>query len=88
VTLLLPLLGFLFVSLLVTAAAMALSPAAVGTIERRLGEFTGARPKEVAEDSGYERVMIESLKRIGAAAPHSSGSPVRCSASRCWPARF
>ena len=31
--LLLPLLGFLFVSLLVTAAAMALSPASGGTIE-------------------------------------------------------
>jgi len=84
VTLLLPLLGFLFVSLLVTAAAMALSPAAVGTIERRLGEFTGARPKEVAADSGYERVMIESLKRIGAAAPHSSSEMGKLQQKLLW----
>ena len=40
-TLLLPLLAFLFASLLVTAAAMALSPGAAATIERRLGEIRG-----------------------------------------------
>jgi len=82
--LLLPLLGFLFVSLLVTAAAMALSPAAGGTIERRLGEFTSARPKEVAKDSGYGRVMIDSLKRIGAAAPHSSSEMGKLQQKLLW----
>ena len=39
--LLLPLLAFLFASLLVAAAALALSPAGGTTIERRLGEVTG-----------------------------------------------
>jgi tight adherence protein C len=82
--LLLPLLGFIFVSLLVMAAAMALSPATGGTIERRLGEITGMRPKEVAEDSGYRQVMIDSLKRIGAVAPHSSSEMGKLQRKLLW----
>ncbi len=43
---LLPLLAFLFGSLLIAAGALALSPGATAAIERRLGEVTGARVKE------------------------------------------
>jgi hypothetical protein len=40
---LLPLLAFLFASLLIAAGAMALAPASEATIERRLGEVSGTR---------------------------------------------
>src|SRR6266513_2222258 len=67
--LLLPLLAFLFASLLITAGAMALAPAASATIERRLGEVSGGRRKEKAEGSGYDRTVIDALKKIGSVAP-------------------
>ena len=66
--LLLPLLGFVFVTLLVTAGAMALAPANAGRIEERLAEIGGLEPI----DSGrYERMILDSLKRIGQVAPKS-----------------
>jgi tight adherence protein C len=69
VTLLLPLLGFVFVSLLVTAAAMALAPSGVGVIERRLGEVGG--PQAVREsDSGFDHV-VGALKTLGSRVPRS-----------------
>ena len=68
---LLPLLAFLFASLLVAAAAMALSPSGTATIERRLGEVTGTRVKQTAEELGYERAVVDALKRIGSVGPHS-----------------
>jgi tight adherence protein C len=68
---LLPLLAFLFGSLLIAAAALALAPAASATIERRLGEVTGRRVKASSEDPGYDRVMIDTLKKFGAMAPQS-----------------
>jgi hypothetical protein len=40
---LLPVLAFLFGSLLIAAAAMAFAPGAATAIERRLGEVTGTR---------------------------------------------
>ena len=70
-TMLLPLLAFLFGSLLIAAAALAFAPAAAATIERRLGEVTGKRVKASGDDPGYDRVMIETLKRFGAMAPQS-----------------
>ena len=70
--LLLPLLAFVFASLLVTAAAMALSPGTAGTIERRLGEVTGTRVKPTADEPGYERVVVDALKRIGSVGPRST----------------
>ena len=69
--LLLPLLAFLFASLLVAAAAMAFSPGTAGTIERRLAEVTGTRVKSTADEPGYERVVVDALKRIGSVGPHS-----------------
>ena len=68
---LLPVLAFLFGSLLIAAAAMALAPAATATIERRLGEVTGTRVKASGDDPGYDRVVLDTLKRLGAMAPQS-----------------
>ena len=68
---LLPVLGFLFVSLLVAAAALALSPGEAATIERRLGEVAGPRATPVAEHPTCDRVM-DTLKRLGNAAPRSA----------------
>ncbi|MGH9140550.1 MAG: type II secretion system F family protein [Vicinamibacterales bacterium] len=70
-TLLLPVLAFLFGSLLIAAAALAFAPAASATIERRLGEVTGRRVKASSDDPGYDRVMIDTLKKFGAMAPQS-----------------
>ena len=70
-TWLLPVLAFLFGSLLIAAAALAFAPAAAATIERRLGEVTGKRVKASGDDPGYDRVMIDTLKRFGAMAPQS-----------------
>lgn len=69
-TLLLPLLAFLFASLLVTAAALALSPNAASTIEQRLGEVTGM-PMNRAEEAAYGKAVIDTLKRLGNMAPRS-----------------
>jgi len=70
--LLIPLLAFLFASLLVAAAAMAFAPANAATIERRLSEvLTGERVAQPADDPGYNRVVIDTLKKIGRVAPQS-----------------
>ena len=69
--LLLPLLAFLFASLLVAAAAMALAPGDAA-IERRLSEvLTGERVAQPADDPGYNRVVIDTLKKLGRVAPQS-----------------
>lgn len=70
--LLLPLLAFLFASLLIAAGAMALSPGDAATIERRLDEvLTGEPVKPPAGDPAYNRLVIDTLKSIGRAAPQS-----------------
>jgi tight adherence protein C len=69
VVLLLAVLGFLFVTLLITAGAMALSPAGGGQIEQRLAEIGGAEP--VAKDGRYQQMLLDSLKRVGKIAPRS-----------------
>jgi tight adherence protein C len=68
VTIILPLLAFAFVSLLVTAGAMALSPGHAAVIRRRLGEVSGKPAR-----SGSENVdkVVDTLKRIGNAVPKS-----------------
>ncbi len=66
-TILLPLLGFVFVTLLVAAAALALSPGTAGTVERRLAEIGGVA---VADGPSYD-YMMDALKRMGRAAPKS-----------------
>ena len=69
-TIVLPLLAFVFASLLVAAAAMALSPGSAAVIERRLGEITGTRVKQPI-DAPYDRAVVSTLKRLGTLAPKS-----------------
>src|SRR3954470_14553934 len=64
---LLPLLAFLFASLLVTAGAMALSPRTTEAIERRLGEIRGDQP--AAESQPYVQALAASFKRLARYAP-------------------
>jgi tight adherence protein C len=72
VIVLLPLLAFLFASLLIAACAMALSPGQAAAIERRLDEvLIGERVQPPAADPAYNRLVIDALKRIGRAAPQS-----------------
>ena len=67
-TIILPLLAFAFVSLLVTAGALALTPGHAAVIRRRLGEVSGKPVR-----SGSENVdrVVDTLKRIGNAVPKS-----------------
>jgi tight adherence protein C len=71
VTLLLPLLAFLFASLLIAGVALALSPGAAATIERRLGEVTGTPVRRPFENSGYDKVVVDTLKKLGSMVPKS-----------------
>ena len=66
-TILLPLLGFLFVSLLVTAGAMAMSPGAAVAIERRLGEIRGEPIADAAPS--YRKKIADSFSTLSKYAP-------------------
>jgi tight adherence protein C len=68
VTLLLPLLAFLFVSLLAYAAYIALAPSLAGHVERRLAEIGGNTVP--VEAPTWERVSA-TFKRMGRVAPQS-----------------
>jgi tight adherence protein C len=70
VILLLPLLAFVFVSLLIAACAMVLAPAHGGAIERRLDEIAGRPDAPARETVSYERI-VNALKRVGRMAPQS-----------------
>ena len=74
-TLLIPLLAFLFISLLVTAGAMALSPGAAAAIERRLGELRTIPLKPSGEKVGAAR-FAGAMKRLSQYAPQSSSADV------------
>ena len=69
--LLLPILAFLFVSLLIAAAAMAFAPANGGMIQRRLNELRGVSGVTVDESSPYGESVKRSLTRLGKYAPTS-----------------
>jgi len=71
---LLPLLAFLFASLLVVAASLALAPRSgtASVIERRLDEVTTGRVEQIKDERAYGKALIDALKRIGRAAPHSA----------------
>jgi tight adherence protein C len=71
VLLLLPLMAFLFISLLIAAGAMAMTPSAT-VIERRLGEVIGEAERAVNPSSTLPPAVMDWLRRIGAAAPRSS----------------
>jgi tight adherence protein C len=72
VLMLLPLLAFLFAALLIAAGAMAFAPASATTIERRLGEVSGTPVKERTEGEGYNRKVLDALKKIGSVAPRQA----------------
>jgi tight adherence protein C len=69
VVILLPLLGFVFITLLITAGALALSGASGGQIEQRLAEIGGTGP--MIDDGRHRKMLLDSLKRIGKVAPRS-----------------
>ena len=69
-TLLLPLMGFLFISLLVTAIGMRFMRGETA-IERRLGELGVSGPLPSVPTAGSER-LLKTLKRLGHAAPKPS----------------
>src|SRR5262245_64306101 len=69
---LLPLLAFLFAALLIAAGAMAFAPASATTIERRLGEVSATPVKERTEGEGYNRKVVDALKKIGSVAPRQA----------------
>ena len=69
-TLLLPVLAFVFASLLVAAAAMALAPSSASAIEQRLGEVIDTSDRPV-EGSAYGKNIVDALKRLGKMAPRS-----------------
>jgi tight adherence protein C len=69
VLLLLPLLGFLFIALLVAGAAMVLAPARGGLIEQRLGELRGIPGVVADEPSAYSETLKRSFKRLASYAP-------------------
>ncbi len=70
-TLLLPILAFAFASLVVAAAAYAFAPRSAATIEQRLGEVTGSSMKRSFDEPGYDKVVVETLKKLGNIVPKS-----------------
>jgi len=70
VALLLPLMGFLFISLLITAIGMSLLRGETA-IERRLGELSLPGSLPAVPAAGNER-LLNTLRRLGRAAPKPS----------------
>jgi tight adherence protein C len=70
VTLLIPLLAFAFISVLVTAGALALAPGNAAVIRRRLGEVSGRDVSSGVDAVSYERV-VETMKKVGRVMPKS-----------------
>jgi tight adherence protein C len=68
-TILLPLLAFLFGALLVTAAGFLMMPTPAASVQRRLEEVVGTRVAE-PEARGEER-LVRSLKKLGEKMPKS-----------------
>ena len=71
-TLLIPLLAFVFGSLLVVGAALALAPASATTIEERLGQVTGRSMSESPAKAPLQRVH-DGIRALGRMAPRSTG---------------
>jgi len=70
VVLLLPVLAFLFVTVLIAGAAYAFAPGGVSAIERRLTEVAPAM-RPIDDDPDRESNLVHVLKRLGTAAPKS-----------------
>jgi tight adherence protein C len=71
VTLLIPLLAFLFVTLIIGAAAMAFSTSSAGTIERRLDEVAGVGGRALEPEAKYDEIIVKALTKVGNAVPRS-----------------
>jgi tight adherence protein C len=71
VTILIPVIGFLFITLLVIAGGLALAPSGGTAIERRLGEVTLTRTDQATDEPPVDSSVISALKRMGAMAPGS-----------------
>jgi tight adherence protein C len=71
VAIFLPILAFLFASLLVAGAAMALAPGSAATIEQRLGEVTGKPTRRPSGDAPFERAALNTFKKVARLAPRS-----------------
>ena len=71
-TILLPLLAFMFAALLVTAAAMAFAPGSAATLERRLSEVTGTAAARAPSDGGMRKAVLDAVTRLGHMAPKSA----------------
>jgi tight adherence protein C len=70
VTLLLPLLGFMFASLLVAAIGLRVMSRGAALVERRLGELAGAGAL-VENDEARRETAVKFLKRLGSKIPRS-----------------
>jgi tight adherence protein C len=66
----LPLMAFLFVTLLVAAAAMKFSAAGTSDVERRLAELSAPGAKTVSDTPLFGQI-VAGLKKLGEAAPRS-----------------
>jgi tight adherence protein C len=66
----LPLLAFVFGTLIVAAASLAMMPRRAAAIERRLEELTSDRD-QVEDDRPRHQKLLAMLKRVGEKAPHS-----------------
>ena len=69
-TIILPLLAFAFISLLVTAGALALIPGHAAVVRRRLGEVSGKSMRGGGDGFTSDRI-VGTLRRIGNAVPKS-----------------
>jgi tight adherence protein C len=70
-TMLIPVLAFLFGLLIVAAGALLFAPAGASAIEQRLGEVTGIPAAPDESNIEYTRAIVGALKRIGSVAPKS-----------------
>ena len=67
----LPLLAFVFGSVIVAAAALALMPSRAGAIDRRLEELAEGRTDQVVEHKTFE-ALVALVKRVGERAPKNA----------------
>ena len=69
--LLLPILAFVFASLVIAGAAMAFSGGGTTAVDRRLLEVSGV-PVKTEEDEKYAKAVMAALERVGTMAPRST----------------
>ena len=84
-TLMLPLLAFVFGTALVAAVAYALMPSRAVAIDRRLDELTLGARDDVEEKPRFQS-LIGVLKRLGEKAPRSPRRWAACGCGWCRPA--